>query len=51
MDDNIEIYKGNIFWLLSVKKKITKDSIFNLKYNDENIVAARANTISSKSLF
>jgi hypothetical protein len=34
MDDKTEIYEGNLFWLLSVKRKVNKDSSFTLNFQD-----------------
>ena len=46
MDDKIEVFEGNLFWLLSVKKKVNKDSYFTLNFHDSDIKEARKKTVS-----
>lgn len=45
MDDKAEVFEGNLFWLLSVKKKVNKDSSFVLNFNDPTLKDTKSKII------
>lgn len=50
MEEKSKVYKGNLFWLLSVKKTVNKENHFTLNLNNKSVKEANSKTISSNLL-